>query len=88
MTHSASNYNGYHVGRWKAGEHPSVNKVLAVVIHDQTYDAYIIHFDDKYDFQEWVCDWFIDYDLETDDPVEFIKHNDVYIKFTNLGDYA
>jgi len=89
MTHSASNYGGYHVGRWKAGQYPQVTKQLAVVIHDQTYDAYIIDFDDKYDFQEWVCgEWFEDYHLESDEPVEFLEHNDVHVKFTDLGDIA
>jgi len=86
MTHSASNYGGYHVGRWKEGQLSTVSKVLAVVVCDQTYDAYIIEADDKYDFQEWVCgEWFEDYDLETDEPVEFIEHNDISVKFTNLG---
>ena len=89
MTHSASNYGGYHVGRWKAGQLSTVSKVLAVVVYDQTYDAYIIEADDKYDFQEWVCgEWFEDYDLESDEPVEFLEHNDVHVKFTDLGDIA
>ena len=89
MTQSASNYDGQHVGRWKEGQYNTVEKVLAVVIHDQKYDAYIIDFEDKYDFQEWVCGkWFEDYDLETEEPVEFLMHNDVYVKFTNLGDLA
>jgi hypothetical protein len=89
MTHSAFNYDGYHVGRWKAGQRPLITKTLAIVIHDQRSDAYIINFDDTYDFQEWVCgDLFEDYDLETEEPVEFLEHNDVYIKFRNLGDYA
>tara|TARA_B100000768_G_scaffold50555_1_gene49362 strand:- start:238 stop:507 length:270 start_codon:yes stop_codon:yes gene_type:complete len=89
MTLSASDYSGYHVGRWRAGQRPTVDKVLAVVIYDQKYDAYIIDYQDKYDFQEWVCgEWFEDYDLETEEPVEFLEHNDVYVKFTNLGDIA
>ena len=83
--------NYQHVGRWKEGQFPTVQKVLAVVIYDQKYDAYIIDFKDKYDFQEWVCgEWFedYDYDLETKEPVEFLMHSDVYVKFTDLGDIA
>ena len=90
--------NYQHVGRWKEGQFPTVQKVLAVVIYDQKYDAYIIDFKDKYDFREWVCgEWFDDYDYlignRKIDPVmcplhEFLMHKDMYIKFTNLGDVA
>ena len=89
MTHSASYYDGDHVGMWRTGQCPIIEKVLAVVTYDQKHNAYIIEADDKYDFQEWVCgEWFEDYELESDEPVEFLEHNDVHVKFINLEDVA
>lgn len=89
MTHSASYYDGDHVGMWITGQCPIIEKVLAVVTYDQRHNAYIIEEADKYDFQEWVCgEWFEDYELESDEPVEFLEHNGVDVKFINLGDVA
>ena len=87
MTHSASNYGGYHIGKWKVGQHPKAEKIFVVVTYDQTNNAYVIDRDDHQDFLEWLSgELFEDYDLETEEPREFLEHNDVQIKVTDLED--
>lgn len=87
MTHSASNYDFEHIGKWKVGQHPKVEKIFVVVTYDQTNNAYVINREEQYDFLEWLSgELFEDYDLETEEPREFLEHNDVQIKVTDLED--
>ena len=87
MTHSASNYDFEHIGKWKVGQHPKVSQIFVVVLYDQTNNAYVINREEQYDFLEWLSgELFEDYDLETEEPREFLEHNDVQIKVTDLED--
>ena len=77
----------YHVGQWKAGQAPIIDSCLVVVTHDQTSHAYVIGKDQYEQFCEWVCgEWVDEYDVECDEPHEFMQVNDIRIKRTNLED--
>jgi len=76
-----------HVGQWKAGQMPTIDSCLVVVTYDQTSRAYVIDKDDYFSFCEWICGELIDeYDVETDDPDDFMQAQGITIKRTNLED--
>ena len=77
----------YLVGKWKAGQMPTTNSCLVVVTYDQTSHAYVVEQEDYFSFCEWICGEFIDeYDVECDDPDDFMHAQGITIKRTNLED--
>jgi hypothetical protein len=58
-----------------------------VVTYDQTSHAYVIYQEDYFSFCEWVCgEWVEEYDVECDDPDDFMHAQGITIKRTNLED--
>jgi hypothetical protein len=75
------------VGQWKAGQMPTTDSCLVVVTYDQTSHAYVIYQEDYFSFCEWVCgEWVEEYDVECDDPDDFMHAQGITIKRTNLED--
>ena len=86
MTHVMEPYC-YLVGKWKAGQMPKTDSCLVVVTYDQTSRAYVIAKAVYFSFCEWICGELIDeYDVETDDPDDFMQAQGITIKRTNLED--
>ena len=77
----------HHVGQWRDGQLPILDSCLVVVKHDQTSHAYVIGKDQYEQFCEWVCgEWVDEYDVECDEPEDFMAEHDIQIKRTYLED--